>query len=345
MYIIHFKLFIMETRFVKAFLKPQTVVHSRSRKNLGICDGAAGFGDYFYAVLRSGSVTLYDYDGKVLYDNLDDVWVAPNGYRLIKKKDSVLWELFDPRGEKKADGDKIKVMNDNGYNLLFIKQYHSDVWFVYDLCQYSIGPTPRKYAAEDIEAFYLEGFRCCRLIFAVVENGTHKLWGINPRNLRPETSEWVENAPFFEILPDGYIAVSQQDISAELIKANTFVFWRPSSEQELPARLYSHRLRLHDTVRGLAVFPDGVKFCCGEDKVWYVVGADGRCLLPNRISHLCCDLRHECLTGYIETGAPCTFSVVSPHVSRFDIDGKVQSFIIDGYHLYDAGGCSNLCLI
>lgn len=335
----------METKFVKTFLKPQTVVHQRSKKSLGVCEGAAGFG-YYYATMRDGSVTLYDYNGKVLYDQLGDAWVAPNGYRLITRKNSALWELFTSTGKKHDEGDHVKVLSKDRYTLLFLKQCESDVWHLYDLSENSFSPNVREYVAEDIEAFYLKGLNENRLIFAMLQNGVYTLKGINQLYLRPKDDEWAGNVPFFEILPGGCIAVSQEDISRLIIKTKTFVFWRVSSENEPPLKMYSQKLRLEDNVKGFAIFHSGVKlYLSADDKFWSIIGADGRRLMPYKILHLNSDLCHESLTGYIDTGLPCTFSAVLPNILRFDIDGKPQSFIVDGRRLYDAESCSDLCII
>lgn len=200
----------METRFVKAFASPQMVVKCQPQQVIGVFDGARKFDNGTYAVLKDGVVTLYRTvyysQDEVILSDLEDIFVTPNGYILLKRKDEDDWQLWDRNKEILATGEKACVFQEGHWCLVFLKQKGKSEWIFFDVNKNSILPLMKKIEADELDVRY-DNFSAIsgRLMFIVTLNGKTILHKMDTLYLKPAKSLEV---PFYACLPDGKIVVA-----------------------------------------------------------------------------------------------------------------------------------------
>lgn len=250
----------METKFVKPFSSPQMVIRRRTLEKLGVYDGARVFNNGYYALLKDGVVMLYNYRCQQLFEDweLEDAWVAPNGYRLIKRKGEEMWMLYSSSGNKfYASGEKAAVFNQGCYTLVFLKQKGKAEWLFYDVNKNSILPKEQSVKTEEIEVRYdTTALGADRLMFILTSGGKAILQRINALFMEPVCQ--IPNVAFYEFLPDGSIVTSVQPMMREEGKDVVKVMPQACAS----VQLYSPDLKSCCQADGVVMFSSGMFFRC-----------------------------------------------------------------------------------
>lgn len=239
----------METRFVKPFSAPQLVVRRQTGAHLGVYDGARVFENGYYATLKNGEVQLFDNYGQQLYKDsvLEDVWIAPNGYRLIKRKDAELWELFRSNGKCCGVGERAAVFCHERLSLIFLKQKDVSVWRFYNVEKSSVQALERMVNADDVDVRFEN-----QLLFILTLGGKHIMQYINLLYMKPEHE--IGNVPYYELLPDGSVVVSKYPIQRYDGRFCVQIMPHVCADMQI----YSPDLKSHFGVDGLVMFSSGL---------------------------------------------------------------------------------------
>ena len=260
----------METNFVIPSLMPCVVMKKQTRRKIGVYDGARVFDNNYYALLKNGVVTLYDYIDRQLFADsvLEDVWVAPNGYRLIKKKGANEWELYDELGQKTATGERVAVFNQDGWALVFLKQRGKAQWHFYNVDKNSYLPSVKSVDADEVEVRYdVFAPYSSRLMFILTSGGKTALQFINLLSLKPYRE--IRNAAYYEFLPDGSIAVADKPLT----RCEGLGFARVVPEEGGLMTVYSADHKRYFDSRGIVMFSSGV-FLRYDGSCWRTYLAD-----------------------------------------------------------------------
>lgn len=333
----------METKFVKPFSSPQLVIRKRTLEELGVYDGVRVFENGYYATLKDGEVKLYDYWNRQLYQDsvLEDAWVAPNGYRLIKRKGEEMWMLYSSNGNKFfASGEQAVVFNQGCYALVFLKQKGKAEWLFYDVCKNSVLPSVRKVIADEIEVRYdITAFGTTRLMFILTSGGKATLQPINPLYLKP--SWQIPNVAFYEFLPDGSIVTSERALTRE--EGRDVVKVMPQACVTM--QIYSADLKSCYSADGIVMFSSGMFFRC-HGAEWFAFA--GKYLIARGIY----DLKLYAGVMAYNIGVEGTTSGIKPVKARECAMGKVlleygseRYFIFGGTMVARANGASDVFLV
>ncbi len=261
----------METKFVMPFQFPRKVYRRQAKSLLGVFDGARKFDNGLFAVLKDGVVTLYrdvSYGKeRVIFSDLEDVFVASNGYILLKKKDVDEWQLYDSHLKIYAMGERVAVFQDDSYCLVFLKQKDKPQWFFYNLCKNSFLPSRK---VLDADEFDVRHDKFCpldsRLMFIVTLDGKTILQWMNMLYLKPTK---ILSAPYHYCLPDGCIAVAEKPFYIH--EGYRVVKVMPS---EGVLEIYSADFKFKYCANGLAIVGKGVILRYYDEQWSLFVGND-----------------------------------------------------------------------
>lgn len=207
----------METKFVVPFKSPLKVYRSREKSLFGVFDGARKFDNGMFAVLKDGVVTLYKNksgcEPQVVFSDLEDVFVALNGYILLKKKGSDEWQLYDAHVELYATGEKAAVFQDGWYCFAFLKQKGSSQWLFWNLYKDCFLPSTKMLEADEIDVRYDKfGPYRSRLMFIVTLDGKTTLQRMDTLHMK---STVELSAPYYHCLPNGGIVVAENPVCVQ----------------------------------------------------------------------------------------------------------------------------------
>ncbi len=201
----------METKFVPTFASPRAVYKHCACHFIGVFEGARKFDNGKFALLKDGEVTLYRNIAyapeKVVFSGLEDVFVAPNGYILLKRKGEGEWQLLDNNQKVLALGEKVGVFQKESLCLVFLKQQGKAEWVFYDVNKNNFMPSERTIVADEIDVRYdCFSSTSSRLLFIIKLGGKTKLLRVT--TLFFELAEELE-VPNYYLLPNGDVVVSQ----------------------------------------------------------------------------------------------------------------------------------------
>lgn len=256
---------------MKPFFLPRRVVNKQTGDSFGVFDGARVFGHKYYALLKDGVVKLYDHRNRQLYEDceLEDVWVAPNGYRLIKRKASECWELWNLVGDC-VEGERAAVFQQENICLVFLKLKEASRWCFYNVNKSSMMPSARYIDTEDVDVRYEKlASGCNRLMFILTSGGKVTLQRINMLFLKPEDE--IRNVAYHEFLPDGSIVVADDLLTRTEARCSVQVM--PSSGCKMT--VYTPDLKSQFCSDGIVMFQSGV-FLQLDDSHWRVYDATCR---------------------------------------------------------------------
>lgn len=254
----------METKFVVPFKAPQKVYRRREKSLFGVFDGARKFSYYgMFAVLKDGVVTLYqdksNAEPKVVFSDLEDVFVTLNGYILLKKKGADEWRLYDSHMELYAMGEKAAVFQEDGYCLVFLKQKECSQWFFWNLYKDCFLPNTKILVADELDVRYDKfGPYSSRLMFIVTLDGKTSLQRMDTLYMKPTE---ILSSPCGYYLPNGYIVIADQPFSiSEGVRSQLIM---PSNGV---LELYSADFKFKCCADGLAMVGKSVlfRYCDGQ---------------------------------------------------------------------------------
>lgn len=262
----------MDTKFVIPFQSPQKVYHCQSKSLLGVFDGARKFDSGMFAVLKDGVVTLYgelpEGETQVVYSDLEDVFVAPNGYILLKKKNSDEWQLSSLFMRRKSfiTGEKAAVFQNAQYCFVFLKQKGKPQWFFCSMNKGAFSPTIREVEADEVEVRYDRlSLYHYRLMFILTLGGKTTLQLVDSVFL---TTRDELSAPYYYCLPNGLIAIDD-NTPLKISEGRFSALVLPEKE----CKLYSAFFNFQELVCGVAVVGQAV-LLRRDDGSWALFAGD-----------------------------------------------------------------------
>ncbi len=303
----------METRFVKPFAAPQMVVRQQTGESLGVFDGARAFGTGYYALLKDGIVKLYDYRKQQIYGDLEDAWVTPNGYHLIREKGSAKWKLFLSPGKCRAEGDRAVVFAANGTALVFLKQSGVPEWRYFDVSKHSVAPKANCISADEIDVRQQRN----KLYFILTSGEKNVLQYRTMFTLKLEGE--LSDVPYYAFLPDGSIAVAEKPLSC--IEGPEFLHVTPSEGSVMT--VYTG-LKFRFRSDGIVMTSSGVYLQrCGEE--WSLF-AGGRLVKDGIFNVVSYGTFMSCgrdTVGRTADGRPVVLQACSPEDVMLDYAGEI----------------------
>lgn len=252
----------METKFVKPSLYPVTVVKRTNKLVVGVFDGVRRFDNGSTALLKNGVVSVYSSVFQKRFDGLEDVFVAPNGYTLLKRKGADVWQLVRLYEEVIAEGEQVNVFQKGNFCLVFLKQRGKAEWLFYNVGEHSFLPSARTVVADTISV-HLNDFQ---LVFILKLGGKTIIQKINTLYLKPEMQ--IDDAPFYVFLPDGSVAVSAQSLSCPETLSDICQVMPAEGEK---MTVYSADFKKKLQADGLMICPSGAFFAkFGESWTFFV---------------------------------------------------------------------------
>lgn len=261
----------METKFVVPFQSPQKVYRIRGKSFFGVFDGARKFDNGMFAVLKDGVVTLYgDAPSGRSYEvwaDLEDVFVAPSGWMLLKKRNSDEWQLYD-RSKKGpyATGEKAAVFQEDWYCLVFLKQKGDSQWYFWNLYGKYFLPDTKILEADKFDVRYDKfGPYSSRLMFIVTLDGKKTLQRMDTLRVKPTE---ILSAPYYYCLPNGLIAIDD-NTPLKISEGRFSALVLP----EKKCKLYSAFFKFQELVCGVAVVGQAV-LLRRDDGSWALFAGD-----------------------------------------------------------------------
>lgn len=329
----------METKFVCPFSARTEVIRRCDGRVIGVFDGVKKFESGYYALLKNGVVSLYSYNNQLVFDKLEDVWVAPNNYILLKKKGEDMWQLYSSSRGVVAQGERIKVYVQDGWRLVFLKQKDVKTWHYFDVGEHSYLPSAKILEADDVEVFYQKtGATFNRLLFILSADGKKAIQAIDSISLKAKIT--ISDVCEYLLLDNGDIAVFKGVFRRRAVKLFTEIF--PTQGELID--LYDQSFRLWIQAKAVITLSSELVFVCKSNGEWLLFAGDR--LLKQGIAELKISLEWDgvVLLGKTFDGKQVRVSMASPDEVLLWV-GDEFSYIIDGRFEVKPKGASDVFFI